>query len=166
MKAIVYTSNTETSQQYAQLLSQKLNIPVYSLKDAKSKLNSGDEIIYFGWLMAGKIKGYKAASKKYRIAAVCGVGMGKNGSQVNEVRKANHISAESALFILQGGFDISKLHGIYKLMMISMSKTVGKALSEKENKTPEESEMLELLLNGGCRVCEENLSELLNYLNS
>ena len=39
-----------------------------------------------------------------------------------------------------------------------MKKTVGKELAEKANRTPEENDMLDLLMNGGSRVSMENLA--------
>ena len=75
MNAIVYTSNTGFTAQYAKLLGEKLCLPVYPLNTAEEELAAGTEILYLGWLMAGKVKGYKQAAKRYRIAVVCGVGM-------------------------------------------------------------------------------------------
>ena len=72
--AIVYTSNTGYTQQYAKLLGEKTGLPVYSLDEAMEKLARGNAVIYFGWLMAGKVQGYAKASKCYHVTAVCGVG--------------------------------------------------------------------------------------------
>ncbi|MEA4955706.1 MAG: hypothetical protein VB096_09390 [Pseudoflavonifractor sp.] len=163
MNAIVYTSNTGFTAQYAELLGGKLNLPVYSLDTAKGKLDSGAEILYLGWLMAGQVKGYKQAAKLYKIAAVCGVGMGASGSQIEEVRKGNTIPENIPLFTLQGGFELGKLHGIYKFMMSTMKRIVGKKLTAKPDKTLEEQDMLDLLLNGGSRVSEENLRPVLEW---
>ena len=161
--SIVYTSNTGFTRQYAMLLGEKTGLPVYSLEEAGKTLAPGNTIVYLGWLMAGKIQGYTKASKCYQIAAVCGVGMGKTGSQLDDVRKANALGEELPVFTLQGGFDMGKLRGVYKLMMTIMSKTVGKKLVEKENRTPEENDMLQLLTSGGNRVCGDNLTELMNW---
>ena len=59
MEAIVYTSNTGTTKEYAELLGSKLSLPVYSLNEAKTNLKADSEIIYLGWIMASSIKGYK-----------------------------------------------------------------------------------------------------------
>ena len=163
MNAIVYTSNTGFTAQYAKLLGRKLNLPVYSLDAVKGKLDDGVEILYLGWLMAGQVKGYKQAAKLYKITAVCGVGMGASGSQIEEVRKGNAIPTEVPLFTLQGGFELGKLHGIYKFMMNTMKRTVGKKLAGKPDKTADEQDMLNLLLNGGSRVSEENLRPVLEW---
>lgn len=163
MNAIVYTSKTGFTAQYAGLLGEKLNLPVYSLDAAKKELAAGAEILYLGWLMAGQVKGYKQAAKRYKIDAVCGVGMGAGGSQIEEVRKRNAIPENVPLFTLQGGFELGKLHGIYKFMMSTMKRTLGKKLGEKPDKTAEEQDMLDLLLNGGSRVSEENLRPVLEW---
>lgn len=161
--AIVYTSNTGYTAQYARLLGKKTGLPVYALSDATEKLARGNDIIYLGWLMASKVKGCKKAAKRYHIQAVCGVGMGATGSQLEDVRRANRLPEKLPVFTLQGGFDMNKLHGIYKLMMIIMAKTVGKALANKADRTSEENTMLELLTHGGSCVCEENLAEVLAW---
>ena len=84
MKAIIYTSNTGSTAEYAQLLGKGLNLPVHSLQQAKNKVLSGSEIIYLGWIMAGGIKGYKEAAKLYKVRAVCGIGMGQTGTPRKE----------------------------------------------------------------------------------
>lgn len=166
MKGIVYTSNTGSTAAYAEFLAQITGLPFCSLKEAKHKFSAGDEIIYLGWIMASGIKGYKKAQKKYKVCAICGVGMGKNGSRIKEVRERNEIPAEMPLFTLQGNFEIENLRGIYKKMMSMMAKTVEKELSEKEDRTLEEEDMLDMMLHGGKRVCKENLEEVINWYNT
>ena len=162
-KAIVYTSNTGYTAEYARLLGEKTGLPVYALDQAQQKLAAGNRVIYLGWLMAGKVQGYDKASKLYTVAAVCGVGMGATGSQLEDVRKTNGIGEDIPVFTLQGGFDGKRLKGIYKMMMSVMAKTVGKKLAQKIDRTPEEDDMLELLLRGGSRVKEDNLDALLQW---
>ena len=161
--AIVYTSNTGYTRQYAVLLGDKTGLPVYSLEEAAQTLAAGNSVVYLGWLMAGKVQGYAKAAKRYRVEAVCGVGMGATGSQLEDVRKTNALSDALPLFTLQGGFDITRLRGIYRLMMTVMSKTVGKTLAEKQDRTADEDAMLDLLIHGGSCVSEENLRPVLDW---
>ena len=58
---------------------------------------------------------------------------------------------------------MEKLRGVNRLMMSIMVKTAGKALSEKEDRTPEEDDMLDLMMHGGSRVSMENLSEPIKW---
>lgn len=164
--AIVYQSNTGYTRQYALMLGKMTGLAVYALEEALEKLPSGQNVLYMGWLMAGKVQGYAKAVRRYTIAAVCGVGMGATGSQMQDLRKANAISGSVPVFTLQGGFDIARLRGIYKLMMTIMIKTAGKGLSEKKDRTPDEDAMLELMLHGGSRVSEENLSDVVAWYRS
>lgn len=161
--AIVYTSNTGYTRQYALMLGTRTGLPVYSLAEAREKLAPGNTILYLGWLMAGKVEGYAKAAKRYQVAALCGVGIGATGSQFEDLRKVNRLPAGLPVFTLQGGFDLAKLKGVYKLMMLIMVKAMGKKLEEKGNLTPEEADMMELVLHGGSRVKEENLGAVLDW---
>ena len=75
MNAIIYTTNTGSTECYARLLTQKTGLPAYSLAEAKKRVFAGAEVIYLGWIMAGSVKGYAGAAKRYQIRAVCGVGI-------------------------------------------------------------------------------------------
>ena len=163
MDAIVYTSNTGSTQEYAELFSKKTGLPAFSLREAEKKLPSGSEIIYMGWLAAGSVKGFGKAAKLYVVRALCGVGMGKTGSQIQDIRKQNSVADTTPVFMLQGNFDMKKLHGVYRFMMQCMKLTVGKSLVKKENKSADEKDMLDMLMNGGVRVKEENLSDLYGW---
>ena len=111
--AIVYTSNTGYTRQYAILLGERNGLPVYSLDEAWKELAPASPIIYLGWLMAGKVQGYAKAAKRFQVEAVCGVGMGATGSQLQDLRKSNALPASMPVFTLQGGFDLTRLRGVY-----------------------------------------------------
>ena len=166
INAIVYTSNTGSAAQYAKLLSDKTRLPVYALKDALKALPQGSEIVYTGWIAASAVKGYAKATKRYRIRAVCAVGMGQTGTQTEIVRRKASVPSNIPLFTLQGNFDVKKLHGIYRPMMEIMVKTAGKSLAAKKDRTPEEDDMLDMMLHGGKRVRIENLSAVLDWYNA
>ena len=161
--AIVYTSNTGYTAQYARMLEERTGWRAYSLDEAWNMLEENASVLYLGWLMASQVKGLKKAQKRFRICAVCGVCMGRTGSQLAEVRKTNALPAELPVFTMQGGFDMKRLHGVYKLMMTIMGKIMGKRLAQKENLSPEERDMLRLLNEGGSCVSEENLSAVLAW---
>lgn len=61
---------------------------------------------------------------------------------------------------------LQKLHGVYRLMMEIMVKTAGKALAEKKDRTPDEDDMLDMMLHGGERVKEENLGAVLDWYSA
>ena len=82
------------------------------------------------------------------------------------MRKKSAIPANIPLFTLQGNFDVKKLHGVYRLMMEIMVKTAGKSLAKKKDCTPEENDMLDMMLHGGERVKAENLSAVLDWYST
>ena len=166
MNAIIYTTNTGSTGSYAKLLAQKTGLPAYSLAEAKKQVFAGAEVIYLGWIMAGSVKGYAEATKRYPVCAVCAVGMGQTGTQTDSVRKKSSVPADIPLFTLQGNFDVKKLHGVYRIMMEIMVKTAGKGLAEKSDRTPEEDDMLDMMLHGGERVKAENLSAVLDWFSA
>ena len=163
MEAIIYTTNTGSTEQYAKMLAEQTGLSVFSMEEAKSEVEEGSEIIYLGWIMAAQVKGYKTAAKKYKIRAVCAVGMEKTGTRTEEIRKKTFVPAEVPLFTLQGNFNVKKLHGFYRLMMSMMVKMVTKQLVAKTDRTQRENEMLEIMLQGGENVRKENLAEVLDW---
>ncbi len=165
VEAIVYTSNTGYTAQYAQMLGRKTGLPVYDLDKALNKLAKNTSILYLGWLMASFVRGYDKASKHFNVKCVCGVGCGENGSQLTEVRKNNSISADVSVFVLRGGLDMSRLKGIYKFMMGIVVKKLAKDLEKKSDRTSEEDVTLKLLLEGGNLVSEEYLAPVIEWIN-
>ena len=161
MKAIVYTSNTGHTASYSKILGAKIGLPVYALNEAAKKLQKGTEIIYLGWLFANNIKGYKKATKKYKISAICAVGLCDTGTAVAEVRKANSISEETPLFTMQGGMDKTKLRGINKFMINMLTK----GLSSRKERTENDERMLELLTHDKNYVSEENIIAFMKWFN-
>ena len=163
MKAIIYTTNTGSTAQYAKMLAEQTGLPAFSMEEEKSKVEAGSEIIYLGWIMAAQVKGYKAAAKKYKIKSVCAVGMERTGTRTEQIREKTSVPVAIPLFTLQGNFDVKKLHGIYRLMMNLMVKMITKKLGAKTDRTQQENEMLEIMLHGGEKVCAENLGEVINW---
>ena len=155
--AIVYTSRTGFTRQYAQMLGKQVGLPVYSLEDGLYGLPQGTGIIYLGWLFASHVQGYAKARKRFSICAVCGVGLCDTGTLLEQVRSATGIPSEIPLFTLQGGFDRSKLKGPNKLL-ISM---LVKGLSSQAQRSPQDERMLQLLQKDGSYVSLDNLSRVL-----
>ena len=161
IKAVVFLSETGHTKKYAELLGERTDLPVYDLNTAIKEVPKEAEIIYLGWLMAGTVKGYRKARKRFIVKAVCGVGMSGGNSQLADIQRVNHIPEGLPVFYLQGGFEMGKLHGVHKLMM----QTVRAGLKDKANRTAEEEDMRNLLLQGKDFVSADNLSDILNWYN-
>ena len=157
--AIVYQTNTGSTQRYAEMLAHKTGLPVYDIKSAKKKLLKNAKIIYLGWVMANNIKGFKEAEKRFDINAVCAVGMDAREAQIKKLREKNGLPDSLPLFLLEGNFNIQKLHGIYKFLMNVMINS----LKKTENRTKEDEQMLAALLDSKDRVKEKNLENLLSW---
>ena len=66
MDAIIYTTNTGSTERYARLLSHETGLPAYPAANAGKYVSAGAEVIYMGWIMAGSVKGYAAAARQRR----------------------------------------------------------------------------------------------------
>ena len=159
MKAIVYTSKTGHTAEYAKILGEKTGLPVYSLKEALKKPKKETEIIYLGWLFANNVKGYKKAAKFFKIVAVCAVGLCDTGTAIPEVRKANAISEATPLFTMQGGMDKTKLRGINKFMINMLTKGV----ASKKERSESDERMLYLLTHDTNYVSEDNVAAFVEW---
>ena len=157
MKAIVYTSQCGHTAEYAGILGKLTGLPVYSLKDAEKQLEYGVRIIYLGWLMASRVQGLKKAAKKFKVSAVCGVGLCDTGTMLQEVQKANALPEDFPLFTMQGGMDKTKLHGPYKLMINMLTK----GLASQKERSETDERMLYLLTHSENHVSEKNTTSFL-----
>lgn len=159
-EAIVYTSSTGFTRRYAYMLADKTGLEVYDIKAAKAV--AGKPVIYMGWLMAGSVKDYSKARKRFDIRAVCGVGLCPTGALLDEVRRTAKIPADVPLFTVQGGMDHEKLHGVDKFMI----KMLVKMLSAKKDKSAGEQAMLDMIIKGGDFVDEKNLAAVLDWFGT
>ncbi len=157
--AIVYTSNTGHTEQYARMLGRRTGLSVFDMCESSKQLTRGTPVLYLGWLHASHVKGFQSAVKRFSVCAVCGVGLCDNGTMVDEVRKATLIPAQTPLFILQGGIDRSKLKGL-NMLLISM---LTRGLASNKKRSEQEDRMLELLKKDASYVCEENLAEIIEW---
>ncbi|MGM9650733.1 MAG: hypothetical protein ACI3VX_02200 [Faecousia sp.] len=157
--ALVYTSNTGHTRQYALLLAKQIGLPAYSLDEANSQLSGGSPVIYLGWIHASHVKGYAKAASRFDLCAVCAVGLCDTGTLTSEVRKATSIPADIPLFTLQGGMDRSRLKGMDKLMISMLSK----GLASQKQRSAQDDRMLELLRRDESYVSPENLAGVLQW---
>ena len=168
MKAIVYTSQTGFTRRYAELLAAKTDLPAYDAKTAKRQLPRGSEIFYMGWLIAGEVKGLKAALDRYTVrgVAIVGISPQANGELWTEARINGGASDDGGrIFYLRGGYAPEKLGGIYRLMMGHMAKTVIRQVEAKGAEATElDREMAEVFRHGGDYVREEALEEIAAWI--
>lgn len=158
--AIIYVSKTGHTERYAKMLGKAAGLPVYTDDEAACELAAGSDVIHMGWLHASHVKGYSDSARRYKVRAVCGVGLCDTGALIDEVRKATKIPADVPVFTLQGGFEPDKLKGIDK-MIIGM---LTKGLQSQKERSPQDERTLELITAGGDYVSEENIGAVLEWL--
>lgn len=161
MTAIVYTSNSGSTERYAKMLAEKTGFPCAEL--SKADFSADSEIVYLGWVMAGDIQGLAEARKRFgSLKAVVAVGMMPSEKSKAEAKEKNSVT--EPFYYLPGEFNLKKLKGMYKMMMGMMLRMMkGKA---KESKDPDEQKAVELFEKGFDGVKEENLDPLVAALSS
>lgn len=164
MKAIVYSSNTGFTAEYARILSEKTGLPVYTIDQAQASLAKDDEVIFMSWLMAGKITDLKKVKARFNLKAICAVGLCETDSLIEETKKSNKIDKSLPVFTLQGGYAPEKLSGIYKFLMKIVTKVLIKKIDKTESPTESDKRMKSTLQNGGSYVGAENLNSVLKFI--
>ena len=166
IEAIVYTSNTGNTGQYAQMLAARTGLPVYSAKDAETALSQGASVIYMGWIRASVIVGYREAAARYAIVCVLAVGMGETGGQLVELRRKNGLAESLPLFTMQGGLFPSKLRGMNAFMINFSRRKAIKVLKAERKRTEAQNAMLIMLSKGASFVQEKHLEKPLYWLQT
>lgn len=162
--AIVYSSNTGFTAKYADILGEKTSLPVYTIDEAEKSLPSGTDIIYLGWVFAGRIKDWNRAAAKYRVKAVCAVGIGSGTDSAEVIRENMQFKKELPLFAIPGGLDIKKLRGMNRFIISRIRGSAVKRLSKMKNLAESDLITLTLLKSGGNAVNEKFLQPLLALL--
>ena len=157
---IVYCSNTGSAKKYAELLSEKTGLPCVDISK-RGSVSADEEIIFIGWIMAGSLQGLKEVRETFSdIKAVCGVGMMKGEKATEETKAKNGIT--EPYFFLPGDFDMSKLKGMYKMMMGMMLKMVKGKI--KENGDEKGEEMIRMLEDGIILFDEKEIEKVVEFI--
>ncbi|MDE7105609.1 MAG: flavodoxin domain-containing protein [Anaeroplasmataceae bacterium] len=157
--AIVYTSKCGHTYAYAKALSEELNIPFYTLKEAKKKLPKGTSIIYMSWVKENKIVKYGSALK-YHIDCVCAVGiLPATEERLGVVRDSNQLYAK--LFYLPGGIRKKRLNLFQRITLKSIESNLSFKLLDSGLKK-EEALALDAILHNLNYTDLNALSSILN----
>ena len=154
--AIVYTSATGFTAQYAALLHHQTGLPVCRLEDT-GRLPRNTPVLYLGWLRAGRIMGLKKARAQLAVAGVCAVGLSPAADQ-EKLSRDNRLE-QVPLFYLRGGYAPARVRGINKMMMAAMEKV----LSGKSD--PQSRSALDAVRQGADWVSQDQLEPALDWLD-
>lgn len=154
VSAIVYTSNTGFTAQYATLLAHQTELPLHRLEECD--LPRDTQVLFLGWLCAGKIQGLKGAMGRFQVVGICAVGM---GPEVDSAKLARDNRCEGLpLFYLRGGYAPARIKGRYKMMM-AMMKAI---LSRKTDRDSQRA--AEAITRGADWVDAAQLAPVLDWL--
>ena len=162
---IVYQSKTGHTRQYAEMLAKAEHLKAYSMAEAEGTLPKGEDVLFFGWLMAGHISGIDQAVRQWNVRAACGVGMSPAETVVMDtMAKANYVP-NAPLFYLQGGWAPKKVGWFQRRMVGMVTRSVRKTLRENgTNRTEQEQAYYDMLVKGGSFVAYQNLKPIQNWL--
>ena len=150
-KLIIYGSHYGTTKRYAEKLSELTKIPVMNYEDMKD-LSEYDEVIHFGALYAGGVKGLKNTIKalpKNASLIIVTVGL----ADVTKKENTEHIKKtigqqvpqpilnHAKILHLRGGIDYSRLNFMHKTLMSLLYKKAKN--TPEEEKTEEVKDMIE-----------------------
>ena len=161
MKAIIYTTNTGTTQKYAELLGEKLSLPVYDMKSAPA-LDGG--VVYMGWVMANTVSGLTEALAKFDVRAICAVGMAPEAGEKTMSALKEKNPTEAPLFYLPGAFDMKKLSGMYKMMMSMVVSKMKSEIKKKDMQGEAADKVISMFTDGVDYFDEKHLQPVLEAL--
>lgn len=158
---IVYESKTGFTKRYAEMLAEKTGLKAYHIKELTGA-NKSDEILFLGWMKAGKVQGLNKLNKN-QIKAVCASGTARAVEPSEEAVIARNKIEGLPFFYLRGGcLPLKDLKGMDKILM-SMFVKMLKGRKEKDEELEESIRNIENGFNG---VREENLDPVLQWLNA
>ncbi|MHC1696002.1 MAG: flavodoxin domain-containing protein [Eubacteriales bacterium] len=158
---IVYESKTGFTKKYADMLSEKIGLKAFRLKDFVRK-NLDEEVIFLGWMKVGKIQGLDKL-QKYKLKAVCGSGTGRTAEpDTGTVIARNKIEGIPFFYLRGGCLPLKEIRGMDKIMLSFFVKM----LKNSKDKDEKQEEAISIIENGFNGVKEENLQPVLKFLNS
>ena len=159
-RIIIYESGTGFTAQYAAWIAEELQCVSVALKNAK-KINMADydQVIFGGWMCAGKVMGYdKFRSMKVKENVLFAVGMAPSVPEVTEkIVNENKFNADS-FFYFEGGYRPEKVNFIMRTMMKMLKKSI-----EKKPEKSEEDLFIIKTFNGADNAKKEAIIPLVEY---
>lgn len=161
--AILYNSNSGFTAEYARMLAKATGLPCNDISQMHNP-QPEEEVIFFGWVMAGRCMGVQKAMSLCNVRAVVQVGMAPGSEALSDgLRKQANIPEDVKIFTLQGGFEMSRLRGPMKWVMQWKCKQIAKMLSDKGELNAQEQLTYDMVTKGASAVSMENLQPVLDW---
>ncbi len=170
---IIYGSQYGTTKRYADKFAEMTKFPIINYENVKS-LDDYNQIIYFGGLYAGGIKGLKSIIKKIPLGTkliIVTVGLADVTDKENIIKIRNsikkqipeHLFNTSLIFNLRGGIDYNKLNFKHKTMMRMLRHFIKK--KSTDDLSQEDKDFLESYNKKVDFVDFDSLKQILNVIN-
>ena len=159
-RIVIYESGTGFTAQYAAWIAEELQCESVALKNAKSvNVADYDQVIFGGWMCAGKVMGYdKFVKLNAKNAVLFAVGMAPSVPEVaNKIIADNGFDAER-FFYFEGGYRPEKVNFIMRTMM----KLLKKSIEKKQEKTEEDMYIIKTF-NGADNAKKEAILPLVEF---
>ena len=174
---VMYYSVNGTTKRYAEWIAEELKGDLYNIKDIKSDMLSGYDMLILGSpILAGNIKGLSIFTKNYSLIKdkklvfyACGIEDMSNDMVTNRIRGyiekevPNELFQQIKIFFLRGGFDHYKLNLKYRLLFWIAKKTIDKKPVEKL--TIDERLVIETYGKNLDFTNKENIKPIVEYCN-
>lgn len=136
IEAIIYKSKTGFAKRYAEIISEELNLKMYTIEEANEKLLPNSEVIYIAGLMATRVRSLAKVVKKFDVKYVLGVGMLDYTEDYEATIFGNNLNIPDKFYYLPGGFDYKNHKGLNKLAISIVGKHFVRQqkAAEKQNK--------------------------------
>jgi len=163
MKTIViYESQIGFTRQYAEWIAEELTCTSKSLKEVKAaELSAYDRIIFGGWIMGGRIAGYRKVLKLGSLTAVFAVGASLiDEATTKNIQTANQLGS-MPFYYMQGGIHFDSLNFFKRNLL----KAIQKSLVKKDHRTAQEEFMAEYLGTNFDFSSKEQITEIIKDLS-
>ncbi|MBR0374348.1 MAG: flavodoxin family protein [Mogibacterium sp.] len=163
---VVYASNTGHTKQYAEMLAKELNVSAVPV-DKIPGFYRGSDAIFFGWLMAENIMGYKKAKAACNVRCVVGVGMSPEDDEIEQrLREKGKFPPAMPVFYLQGGYDFNKLKGPFKAIMSLKQKEILGRFEGQSEAEKQANPVYRMVTEGYSVVSRERLDKVVAWAKS
>lgn len=159
---IVYESKTGFTRKYAEMLVKETGLKAFSTTQL-NEVQDGSDVIFLGWVSAGKIKGLKKVLNRFNVKAVCASGLAKEPEpNIETLIKANSCEGKQFYYLRGGCKPLKEIEGFDKFLLSAFLKM----LKVKKDKTPELIETINDMENGVDHVDSKNLAQVLEWVKS
>lgn len=154
---IVYESKTGFTKKYADMLAEATALRAYSTKERK-EIPQNEEIIFLGWIKAGRIQGLKKVNRE-QLKAVCGSGSAEEAEPDKQTMMANNHISNLPFFYLRGGCKpLKELKGMDKILLSFFVRMLERRTDEKAKNA------VDRIRNGFDGVSKDHLDDVITFI--